>query len=86
MVLIKIIVVLYTVKQKSKNYLDEKNAKRTKRSHPYRGNAEILNSFSHELQLKDALSVVKNKLIDLLSELRGFIFVRTLFLEFSLDY
>ena len=34
-------------------------------------NAELLNSFKPEIQLKDTESVVKSKLIDLLTELRG---------------
>ena len=63
-----------------------KNAKITKWSHTYEGcastyNVEILNSLNPELQLKDIESAIKNKLIDLLSELRGFKFVTTLVLE-----
>ena len=42
---------------------------------------KILNSFNPELQLKDTQSAIKNKLIDLLSELRGFKLVTTLVLE-----
>ena len=42
---------------------------------------KILNSFNPELQLKDTQSAIKNKLIDLLSELRGFRLVTTLVLE-----
>ena len=34
-----------------------------------------MNSFNPELQLKDTESAVENKLIDLLSKLRGFIFI-----------
>ena len=33
---------------------------------------EVLNSFKPELQLIDTESAIKSKLIDLLSELRGF--------------
>ena len=36
---------------------------------------EILNSFNPELQVKNSESVIKNKLIDLLTELKGFKFV-----------
>ena len=42
-----------------------------------------MNSFNPELQLKDTESVTKNKLIDLLSELKGFKFVTTIVLEFK---
>ena len=42
-----------------------------------------MNYFNTELQLKDTDSTIKNKLIDLLSELRGFQFVTTLVLEFK---
>ena len=91
MVLAKILLALYTVKQlKAKNFLTKTklyNAKITNRSHAYKGdmstyNVEILNSFNHELQLKDTESAIKNILIDSLSELRGFTFVTTLVLEF----
>ena len=54
-----------------------KNVKITKRSHSYKGyasfyNFNILNSFNPEIQLKDTESAIRNKLTDLLSELRGF--------------
>ena len=55
----------------------KKNAKKTKRSHASSC------SFYLILQLRDTESVIKNKLIDLLSELRGFIFVKALVLEFK---
>ena len=42
-----------------------------------------MNSFKPELQLKDTESATKNKLIDLLSELKGFEFVTTIVLEFK---
>ena len=35
-------------------------------------NAENLNSFNPEVQLKDTESTIKNKLIDLLTQLKGF--------------
>ena len=56
----------------------KKNAK-IKSSHAYKGyasiyNVEFLNSFNPELQLKDTESAVRNKLIDLFSDLKGFKF------------
>ena len=68
--------------------MNEKNVKITKGLHAFKGNAssynfEILNSFNPKLQLKDAESAIKNQLIDLLSELKGFKFVTTLVLEFK---
>ena len=44
---------------------------------------KFLDSFNPKLQLKDTESSIKNKLIDLLAELRGFKFVATLVLEFK---
>ena len=41
-----------------------------------------MNSFNSKLHLKDTESVIKNKLTDLLAELKGFKFVTTLALEF----
>ena len=63
-----------------------KYAKITKRSHVFKGyasscNVEVLISFNPELQLNDTESVITNKLIDLLSELKGFKFVTTIVLE-----
>ena len=46
-------------------------------------NVEILNSFNPELQLKDTESAIKSKLIDLLTQLKGFKFVTTLVLVFK---
>ena len=65
--------------------MNEKNIKITKPAHAFKGyassyNAEILNSFDPELQLKDTESTIKNKQKKLLSELRGFKFVTTLVL------
>ena len=59
----------------------------TKQAHAFKGyassyNVEILNSFNPELQLKDTESAIKNKLKELLTELRGFKFVTTLVLVF----
>ena len=57
-----------------KNFLFAK----TKRSHAYKGyvssyNVETLNSFNPELQLQDTKSAIRNKLINLLSELKYYI-------------
>ena len=58
-------------------------------SHDYKGyvsiyRAEILSSFNPELKLINVIeSAIKNKLIDLLFELREFKFVATLVLEFK---
>ena len=41
-------------------------------------NAEILNSFYPELQVKDTESAIKSKLIELFIQLEGFKFVTTL--------
>ena len=87
MVLAKILLALYTVKQlKAKNFLTKTklyNAKITNRSHAYKGDMSTYNvEINHELQLKDTESAIKNILIDSLSELRGFTFVTTLVLEF----
>ena len=71
------------MKQKSEKFL---NAKITKRSHAFKGyvgsyNVEILNTFNPELQIKDTKSAIKNEIIYLLTELKGFKFVTTLVLE-----
>ena len=46
-------------------------------------NAEILNSFNPEIQLKDTESAIKSKITDLLTQLKGFKFVATLLLVFK---
>ena len=43
----------------------------------------MLNSFNPELQLKDTESEIKSKLIELLTQLKGFKFVATLLLVFK---
>ena len=58
----------------------------TKHEHAFKGyastcNVEILNFFKPELQLKDTESAIKRKLIELLTQLKGFIFVTTLVLD-----
>ena len=42
-----------------------------------------MNFLNPEPHLKDTESAIKNKLIDVLSQLRGFIFLTTLILEFK---
>ena len=66
----------------------KKNAKRPKRSYAYKDYVstyivENLNCFNPELQLKYTQYAVKNKLIDLVIELKCFKFVATLVLEFE---
>ena len=70
------------------NFLDEKNVKITKQTQAFRGyvssfNVEILNSFNPELQVKGNESAIKTKLIELLTQLKGFKFVTTLVLVFK---
>ena len=48
-------------------------------------NVKILNFFNPELQLKETESSIKSKLIDLLSELRGFKFLTTLILKYKVE-
>ena len=66
--------------------MNERNVKITKRIHAdgsYAStyNVEVLNSFNPELQLKETVSVIKNKLINLLPKVRGFKFVTFLELK-----
>ena len=66
----------------------KKNIKTTKRDHAFKGyastyNVEILSFFNPELQLKDTESLIKSKLIKLLTQLKGFKFVTTLVLVFQ---
>ena len=68
--------------------MNEKNIKITKREHAFKGyastyNVEILNSFNPELQLKNFMSTIKSKLIELLTQLREFKFVALLALVFK---
>ena len=60
----------------------------TKRAHAFKGfassyNDKILNSFDPDLQLKDIEAAIKNKLIHLLTQLKGFKFMTTLVLVFK---
>ena len=75
-------------KKISEKCLNEKNTKTTKREHAFKGyantyNVEILNSFKPELQLKDTDHAIKIKLIEWLTQLQGFEFVKTLVLMFK---
>ena len=68
--------------------MNGKNVKIIKRANAFKGyasssNVEILNSFNPELQLKDTESAIKRKLIELLTQLKGFKFVTTLILVFK---
>ena len=65
--------------------MDEKNVKKAKRGHAFKGyastyNVEILNFLNPELQLEDTESAIKSKLIELLTQLKGFKFETTLLL------
>ena len=67
--------------------MNRKKAKVTKRSHAYKGyassyNVDILKFFYLELQLKDIESAIRNKPINLPTELRRFKFVTTIAMEF----
>ena len=62
-------------KQKLRKFWTKKKTKITKQSHPYKGYAssysvEILDSFNHELQLKDTDYAIRNKVINLLTEIK----------------
>ena len=89
MVLVKILIAPSVVKRQNvKTLLTKKNAKITKRSHAYKDYgssyiADILNSFNPELQLKNSESAIRNKLMGLMTELKGFKFVMTLVIEFK---
>ena len=66
----------------------QKKVKITKREHAFKGFAstyivEILNYSNPELQLKDTDSAIKSKLVELLTQLKGFKFVTTLVLVFK---
>ena len=70
------------MKQKRKKYFNkiEKVIKQTRDFKGYGSfhHAGILNFFNLQLQLKGIESTIKNKLTDLLSELKGFKFMTTL--------
>ena len=71
-----------------KFFLSKKYIKITKRrQHAFKAfantyNVEILNSFNPELQLKDTEPAIKSKLIELLTQLKSFKLVKTLFIVF----
>ena len=74
--------------QKKSKYFKRKNVKITKQEHAFKGfqstfNVEILNSFNSELQLKDSEYTIKSKLVELLTQLKGFKFATTLVLVFK---
>ena len=79
---------LYSETEHSEDFLNERSVKINKQLKKYRGyasayNAKIFNSFNSDLQLKDAESAIQNKLIVLLSLLRGFKPITALVLEFK---
>ena len=65
-----------------------------KREHAFQGyantcNVKIWNAFNPELQLEDTVSAIKSKLIELLTQWKGFKFLPTLvsvFKEILSDY
>ena len=74
--------------QKRRTIFAQKYIKITKREHAFKDyasiyNVVILNSFNPELQLKDTKAAIKSKLIQLLTQLKGFKFVTTLLLVFK---
>ena len=76
------------MKQKKWTFLNKKNIKITKRALSFKCyvssyNVEIWNSFNPKLQLKDTESTIKNRLIDLLTQMKGSKFVATLVLDFK---
>ena len=74
---------LYSDTQKNLNSLNKRNIKTAKQEHSFKGYAETLNSLNSELQLKDIDSAIKGKVIQLLTQLRGFKLVTTLVLVFK---
>ena len=71
------------IQKKGKIFLNN-NVKITKQEHAFKGfsstyNVEILNSFNSKVQLKDTESAVRSKLIELLTQLKGFKWMATLF-------
>ena len=79
---------LYKVIQKHRKiFWTKKNIEITKWEHTFKGyastyNVQILNSFNPELQLKDTECAIKSRLTELLTQLKGFRFVKTLVLVF----
>ena len=64
------------------------DAKVAKQSYAHKGytstySVEILNSLNPELPLKDSEYAMRNKLIDLLTESKGFKFMTSLVLKFK---
>ena len=80
----------YSDTKKRANFLNEQNVKITKRELAFKGyacsyNVEILSSFNPKIKLKDTESAIKSKLIELLSQLRGFNFVKRLVFSIEKD-
>ena len=79
---------LYSDTKKVKIFLNERNVKTAKQEHAFIGyvrthNVAITSHFNPELQLKDTESVIESKVIELLTQLKGFKFVTTLVLVFN---
>ena len=79
---------LYSDTKKVKIFLNERNVKTAKQEHAFIGyvrthNVAISSYFNPELQLKDTESVIESKVIELLTQLKGFKFVTTLVLVFN---
>ena len=79
---------LYSDTQKSLNSLNKRNIKTAKQVDSFKDyastyNAETLNSLNSELQLKDTESAIKSKVIQLMTQLRGFKLMTTLVLVFK---
>ena len=64
--------------QKSEKFLDKKNVKITKREHDFKGYTS-----NPEIQVKDTESALKSKLIELLMQIKGLKFMKTLVLLFK---
>ena len=65
-----------------------KNVKIMKQDHAFKEyastyNVDILNYFNTEVQLKDTEFIIKSKLLELLTQLKGFKFVATSVLAFE---
>ena len=79
---------LYSDTKKVKIFLNERNVKTAKQEHAFIGyvrthNVAIVSYFNPELQIKDTESVIESKVIELLTQLKGFKFVTTLVLVFN---
>ena len=79
---------MYSETKVSEIFLDKTNPKITEWSHAVKGyassyNVEIITSFNLKLKHRHTESIIKNKLIDLLTKLKRFKFLTILFLLFK---